>query len=157
MDVYTALRLQALRAVKKPDSEAHIRHIHRWYSKNFHTPLHEVAELDPHDVLTAYYESTFEEMEPEERDRELAELLKTPEERAEEARRHDREEAELYIFSRIVEEERKRKEATKKMADVKPEPPPKEPEPLPPNIEIKFVDDDIMEELLNSPPGPIKK
>ena len=51
-----AMQQIALAAVLSPDVDAVYRRIYRWYSKNFHTPLHEVMKLSEHDVLLAYFE-----------------------------------------------------------------------------------------------------
>ena len=61
MNYFRALRLQALRSVLGAgdpdfnDSEYQLRCIFRWYSKNFHTPLHVVSTLDEEEVLQAYF------------------------------------------------------------------------------------------------------
>lgn len=60
-----AARKVALRAVLEPTNEDMLRHVFRTYSKTFHTPLHEVYELPLLDVLLAYFEETFSEMEPD--------------------------------------------------------------------------------------------
>lgn len=165
MDYDSALRILALKAVRDPDMAAHTRYIHRWYSKTFHTPLHLVAELDPQDVYTAYYEATFEEMSEEERERELAEILETPEEKKAKALAKDIERAEMFEFARITEEQERKKSETKKMSDLDPkqkqafvnrEMPetslprskPSAMEKLEPDIEVKFLSADDFEREL---------
>lgn len=63
MDIYEAVKINALHSVLKPDEEYYMRFIFRWYSKTFHTPLHLVPDLPVIDVLTAYYEDMYEKME----------------------------------------------------------------------------------------------
>jgi hypothetical protein len=77
-----AVRLLALRAARNPDDwNAVYRRICRWYSTTFHTPLHEVFDLDEVFVLQSYYESYFEKMEEEEWRKEVREALETPDEK----------------------------------------------------------------------------
>ena len=168
MNYYLALRLQALRAVLAPDEDANLRSIFRWYSRTFHTPLHQVEELPVEDILTAFYEQSYEDLSEEDRKAELDELLETPEERKVRMRLKDEERAEAFEFARLSAEQERRKEA-KKLADLKPESgrpliPQKPPETslpknvvpgsamkeLPPNIEMKFVSDDDFEAELNA-------
>jgi hypothetical protein len=82
VDLYHALQCQAMLSVLKPDRESWLRHVLRWYSKAFHTPLHEVSALPVEDVLTAFYEDSFEAMEDAEREDHLQKLLETEEQRA---------------------------------------------------------------------------
>lgn len=157
MDRYRALRLRAMQAVEHPDSDDQLRSIFRWYSRTFHTPLHLVEELPVDDVLSAYYEESYEGMNDEERKRETAELLETPEQKKIRLRQKDEERAEAFEFARIAAEEERRKEDRKRLADLKPEgakplavqktpeaslpKPLKDLKELPPDIEMKFVDD----------------
>jgi hypothetical protein len=165
---YEALKLLALRAVMKPDEAAHYRNICRWYSTTFHTPLHTVEELPEEDVLTAYYEATFEEMQDQERQEQLTKLLETEEERVQRQRAKDVEAAEAFEFARMLAAEAKREEAKAKIAEVKA--PPKAPsmlsardraegrlpestpkpafEKLEPDVSIKFVDAEEFEKEL---------
>jgi len=57
-----------------------LRKIFRWYAKTFFTPIHEVEELPLYDVLQAYFESTFEDLDHEALDIEVADLVETDEE-----------------------------------------------------------------------------
>lgn len=81
MDLYHALQCQAMQAVLKPDRDAWLRHVQRWYSHKFHTPLPSVADLPMEEVILAYYESSFEDMEDEEREEHLQKLMETDAER----------------------------------------------------------------------------
>lgn len=119
MNHYEALQLLALRAVEKPDGEARLRGICRWYSKTFHTPLHVVEELDEDDVLTAYFESIYEEMEESERQDIMRQLLETDEQKAARARARDEEAAESFEFARRMADEARIAAAKKKISDVK--------------------------------------
>lgn len=114
MNFYKALRILALKAAIKPDGEALLRHIFRWYSKTFSTPLHEVYDIPVEDILTAFYEDKYENMEPADRDKELAELLQTPEDEKREALERDMDEFNAEMFARETE----RKEKAKKLKDL---------------------------------------
>lgn len=85
MDVFESLQAQALLAVLEPDHDAWMRHICRFYSKTFHVPLPQVVELPVEDLVLAYFEDRFEEMDDDGRQEVLERLLETPEER----KRHD--------------------------------------------------------------------
>lgn len=157
IDYYSALRLHAIRAVQKPDIDSNLRYIHRWYSKTFHTPLHVVADLDPEDILTAFYETTYEDMSEEDREQEIRELLETDEEKSARLRAKDEERADAYEFAKHTAEEERRKEDQKRLKDLElkekrkfqqvPEaalPKPmttamKDLKELPPDIEMKFT------------------
>lgn len=120
MNHYEALKLLALRAVMKPDSDAHFRSICRWYSITFHTPLHLVDDLPEEDVLVAYYEKTYEDMEDPEREELLKTLLETAEEKKRKALAKDIEEAEAFEFTRRLAAEEKIRAAKAKLTEVKP-------------------------------------
>ena len=60
----------------KPDFDAQWRRVSRWYSKTFATPLHLVDDLPRLDVLQAYYEDLYENLEDDKLHLELEELLK---------------------------------------------------------------------------------
>lgn len=62
MDFYDALRVQALHDVLTHGPEYSLRHIFRWYSKVFHTPLHLVSSVPTEDILVAYFEEHFEDL-----------------------------------------------------------------------------------------------
>ena len=55
---------------EEPPQDYIQRHINRWYSEKFHTPLHEVDELPRHDVLLTYYECCYADMRDGGKDRE---------------------------------------------------------------------------------------
>jgi hypothetical protein len=71
-----ALRIIALKNVMVgSDADAEWRHVCRWYSKTFHTPLAEVDDLPTFDVWQAFFEDRAENMDDEERQKELEEIL----------------------------------------------------------------------------------
>lgn len=181
MDRFKALRLLAIKAVLEPDNEAHLRHVFRWYSKTFHTPLHIVETLDEDDVLQAFYESWFEDMNEDDREKELAELLETETQRRERLRKLDAERAESFDFARFSAEQ---EEKARKLSEIDPkkEAPLQDPafkaatksltpaSALPkvaqdkapkmePDIEMKFVSSDEFEKELEGwgPIAPEKK
>jgi len=57
-----ALRIVAMRNVlaDDPPNDYTLRHIYRWYSKTFNTPLHVVDTLPRHFILLHYFESNYE-------------------------------------------------------------------------------------------------
>ena len=81
MDLYEAIQQQAMLAVVDPDDDAWIRRIFRFYSKNFATPLHLVPQLPLEDVMRAYFEELFSNLDEEDREERVEWLLMTPEER----------------------------------------------------------------------------
>jgi len=90
VDYYQALQLRSMHAVMRPDGEAFMRRVKRFYSKTFNVPLPDVDDIDEESVLVAFYEETFSQMEEEDRDEFLTELLMSPEERVELAKAHDK-------------------------------------------------------------------
>jgi succinate dehydrogenase flavin-adding protein (antitoxin of CptAB toxin-antitoxin module) len=83
VDFYEAFQKKALAAVLRPDEDAFLRHVFRFYSKTFHVPLPEVDDLPLDHVLTSYYEEGFENMGEEDREEYKERLTETPEERTE--------------------------------------------------------------------------
>ena len=81
-DLIHGLRISALLAAIKPDDDAIIRRIYRWYSREFSTPLTEVENLPLEQVLLHYFEDVYEKMKPEDRHDLAVTLLETPEEKA---------------------------------------------------------------------------
>lgn len=122
MEYFRALRLAAMKSVVEPDLDAQLRHIYRWYSTHFHTPLHEVYDLCQEDILEAFYEVEYEDLNEDERDREIAELLESDEERRARLRIKDEERYEAFQFAKFSLEEEKKADAAKeakKLADLK--------------------------------------
>jgi hypothetical protein len=111
MNLYLAIQLEAMRAVRKQDSEYSMRSIRRWYSREFHTPLVDVADIPDEDVLQAFFEDKYDSMEEADREVEVARLLETEEERLLKAREKDEEDAEAFEFDKFSEEKLKKLEA----------------------------------------------
>lgn len=160
INYFLALRTIALRDVLMASGEYHLRSVFRWYSRTFHTPLHEVGDLPQEDVLRAYYEEHYEAMAPEDREDERAFLLESEEARRkrlckEEAAAVDDAEYERRVMAEV--------EASKKMEVKKgPEQPliakiKEAPEVLkvgtkiPPNISMVFASEDEWDEKLEAP------
>src|SRR5882762_7553048 len=81
VNLFNALRTVALRDVLKEAPDYQIRSIFRWYSKTFHVPLPEVDMLPMDDVLQAFYECQYEDMDIDEREKERQLLIESDEER----------------------------------------------------------------------------
>ena len=160
-----SLRIIALKSVLDPDVDYFHRHVFRWYSKQFHTPLHIVDSLPLEDVLMAYYESRYEDLAgDEDRTRLIEELQELTETDAERWKREmgtveaDKVSDDEFIKKLIEEEKAKKKKPD--VADLKvaekpslnlnakdPEPPRKlEPFPEMPDIKMSF-DDEKLEEM----------
>lgn len=147
MDFYTAIRLISFREVtqKPSDVEYGLRRIFRWYSTTFHTPLHTVEELPLQDILVAYYESKYEDMEPVDLEAEREELLSTEVVRQKKNADRDAEAADLFMIEREM--------AAENAKNLKKEPPPvapvrkskplaetELPDPEIPEVEIRYED-----------------
>jgi len=65
MDSIEALQLIALKNIEKPDVEAQLRRIKRFFSTTFHTPLADVENLDLDFVLMHYFEHVYAQLKPE--------------------------------------------------------------------------------------------
>lgn len=74
-ELFSAIRSSALLAAIKPDFGSHVRSILRWYSKTFHTPLHEVDTIPFEDILQAWFEEQYAGMEPQQLMEELSSLF----------------------------------------------------------------------------------
>jgi hypothetical protein len=105
MEFYQALQICCLRSVMTADNEYEIRKIFRWYSKEFHTPLHEVEILPLDDVLVSFWESHYEEYDDEARQQLLKEFLTPIEEKK---KKLDQEELEIYDFLEFSRQEIKK-------------------------------------------------
>jgi hypothetical protein len=112
MDLLKALQLQALGHVlldpeKRKDSREYreywLRHIFRWYSKTFHTPLHVVDAIPLHDILIAYFEERYEGMNEEQLEEERALMCETDIERKKRLADEANAEAEMEEYLRDTE------------------------------------------------------
>jgi len=106
MDHITALQIKALKNVLKPDTQAVLRSIFRWYSSTYATPLHMVDDLPLDDILTHWFEYHFEQLDEEDVRQKAEELILTPEERAERLVKQENEDEEFY--QRIAEKAAKK-------------------------------------------------
>ncbi len=111
--VYEAIRLQAMLAVVKPDEEALLRRVRRWYSKTLNTPLAEVEDLDPYMILREYWEDHYEDMDDDRRQQEIDDLTETPEEAIERDRRFQQDEVDSYRIRKKIETNEKLAAAAK--------------------------------------------
>lgn len=84
-----------------------IRHIYRWYSREFNTPLHVVYDLDPYEILLNFFECRYENQEWEEQEETRQKLVLTEEERikkeTEEASKKKKTELDDEAFLRDVQ------------------------------------------------------
>lgn len=111
MDLYRAIRIRALYSVTGPTTRDYtLRHIIRWYSKTFSTPVPQVETFPIEEILTAYYEEMYEGMTEEALLEEKAELLMTDEER--ETVRLEDDEDDALSYEMEKEEEKKKQKAT---------------------------------------------
>lgn len=112
MDFFKAIQIQALRDVIKKPGDYNIRYVHRWYSKTFHTPLYLVEDLPVDEILRAYFEELYEEMDEGRIEDEKRKLTETD---AERAIRVKKEEEDLYqdaLFAeKVSKQEAERKDA----------------------------------------------
>lgn len=163
------LRAITLHELVADTPEYRLRLLYRWYSKTFATPLHLVPSLPLTEVLVAFWETKYEEMNDIELEDERKKVVETEDERRARLEAEDAHEVETDAFVLAIEEQAKAA-AAKKVADVKvPEQPAirasnkvLEPQlpglddlkkigPLPESVSIKFTDtsafDDLVEKL----------
>lgn len=120
MDLVRAIQLQALRQSLLPsddDGDARLRHIFRWYSREFSTPLERVEDLPLVDVLTHYFESMYEDMEEADLEKERKTIVETEDERIDRMMRGDREKVDEMEFIRKVEADEQERIRLKKEAE----------------------------------------
>lgn len=158
------LRLLALHAVLTEPHDYHFRQIHRWYAKTFFVPLPEVALLDQEHVLQAYYETQFEDQDPDQLEAERLDLLKTEEDRLRESMLESEGNAADAEFEAqadaLAEKQRLADEKKPQIAQSAPPkdketsletmPVPKPGSKLPNNISLKFVSDEEFEKTLEA-------
>jgi len=161
IEYFKALKLICLKSVLQPDGEYRIREIFRWYSKTFHTPLHEVGDLPLEDILIAYFESMYENMEEEMLEEHKKMLLESDEQRLKRELEEESEEIQTKKFMAEAEkqqiEKQKKKSKTKLTKETAPvKPSIKAVEEAPPEVKIQFVDnsEDFEAELEKQSIGP---
>ena len=174
LDLLKAVRLCAIGAVKSRDADYTLRHIFRWYSRQFHVPLTEVDEVPLDDILQHYFECRYEDLDDEQLEEEEARLRETrPERLAREAREAREAESDDEFFREAQQEASKtRKRLDQKMEDPKSGPlAPLHNDPLPdafrsvkadqklreipPDIKMEFADEgdlDLDWDVLGPPP-----
>lgn len=163
-------RIEAALAVRRHDGDYRLRQIFRWYSRTFHTPLHQVQDLDLMDVLQAFYEDRFGDMKDEELHDEIQDLIRTPEEDMRAAREDAKTRAEDELAAQAIEASLQAAELAAKSKEKQTISPvdPREPviRPLPeatlegmgptgkalredlvapPDVHITFIDEDMLE------------
>lgn len=173
MNYYDIFRYAALNSVLNPGTEYYMRLVTRWYSKTYHTPLHIVEEEVPlEDILLAYFEEKYEAMELDEREGVLAELTETDEQRVERLKKEDEEKVSEHIFTQMTATTIQKQDgseldkavpklhkaaakltnALKNVGESLKEDMKKDPVEMP-EIDIKFVDDQEFEKLINGSGG----
>lgn len=81
MNFIHAIAADSLRSVMEDNHQHFIRKVLRWYSRTFHTPLHQAEELPLEYVLRAWFETYFEDLGEDERVEKARFLIESPEER----------------------------------------------------------------------------
>ena len=141
----------AMHGVVNGTGEYNIRYIFRWYSKEFHTPLHVVETIPMEDILQNYFECNYERMSEFERKLEIERLLMSDEELQAQKIKEDAEDADTFEFTKMsipnnvqdleVTAEKLGNKIRDSMADpVQNDKIPHIIEPLPENISINFED-----------------
>ena len=167
IDLEPALHIKAiaLDEVRRVTPGSRLRHVYRWYSAKFATPLHTVHQLPFTDIFTAYFEDQFEQLDSEDLEAERQLIIETAGQRQARIEALEAEESSERDFADFADAEAKRLEntAVPAQAPVRPiahphkEAPEAEmPEPergIPPDVTVKFVEegffDDLMDKLDN--------
>jgi len=140
VNYYRAIRALAAKDVVSdpPDANYALRRIFRWYSRTFHTPLDRVSDLPLYDVLVAYYEASYEAMEPEELKKELTNLAMTDAElAAQQSRETDHSAEDEAFLAEVAREEMERAAAAAKAVQ----------EPAQPDVKMTFMDIEELDRL----------
>jgi hypothetical protein len=105
LDLIKAIRLCAFGAVKDKDTDYILRHIFRWYAREFRCTPDVASEKPLDEVLTHFFECRYEGMDDEELEEEAQKLRETKAERLErEAREKLDEEDDDEFFRETVAE-----------------------------------------------------
>ena len=107
MDYYKHLRIIALNSVISPDEPYLIRKIVRWYSKTFSTPISVVEEIPLEHILTAYYESEFEDKKEEELEQIIQDMFADDVDNRKEEMAEEKRAVEDYEFLKALKEEQR--------------------------------------------------
>lgn len=142
MDYLGDLQRIAMAAVESPTYDDFMRRIRRWFSKEFHVPLPQVDDLEDEYLLLNYFETQFEDLEPEERRNKILELIETEVERK--ARKTADQDFEDELLAEMEEEFKASKKAIKPDSLPQKNIKSKNPEPIeedPEEVQIEFLDD----------------
>jgi hypothetical protein len=152
-DFYKSIKLISLRNILFPTPEYRLRQIFRWYSKTFFTPLHEVPELPLEEILVAYFESVFEDMEEEEINKEKSLLLESEEDKYKRLMEEEQEEISIRKFTTEAAKKDLQKQNKKKKDKIIKTEPEVKPKLInnPEEVRIEFVDTDKMQESMDKP------
>jgi hypothetical protein len=174
MNAAEALRLTALRDVyfaRNGLADEHgfnLRRIFRWYSHYFCTPLHVVEALPQIDVVRAYWEQRYEDLDDEQLEDAVRQSAMTESDLRAADAEDDMKEVDLYVAKAVekrakaIAEKKQQEQRAKTMEAIRtgrrPPPPPKlrdrdvelvaNPDldklggKLPPNISMTFINDD---------------
>lgn len=164
MDLAAEIKIIAFSEVQKNTAEYRLRSVYRWYSRAFATPLHMVPSLPFTDVLTAYFEDQFENMDAEDLEAERKLLTETVDQKAARIAEEEAVANAEVEFQAFAASEAKRLESTQiqKQEPVRPIQHPhrqaKEAElpevkEIPPDITVKFVDEGFFEDLMDKIDG----
>lgn len=155
------LKLIALKNTIKPDEEAFLRNVQRWYSREFSTPLHTVSDLPLESVLLHYYEDRYATLKDgDDESLWLKEMILVTETNEERKKRETEEESELvsdedFLKQVMAEEEKKKskiedhKHVEKPALRVNETPEVELPRPEMTEIKMEFVSDEEMDKLTN--------
>lgn len=154
---FDALNKIALAGAVKPDAESNLRFVMRWYSKTFSTPLHVVAdELPIEDIWLAFFEERYRGMTRAELQEYIDLALETPEERNQREAAEQMEAASEKAFAEMSANAKPVPIPVASPSDLLTQVPslpettlPTEQMQLEPDIDMKFVDPEEMERLLD--------
>lgn len=158
MNLFDSLNRIALARAVKPDAESNLRFVLRWYSKTFSTPLHVVVdEIPVEDIWLAFFEERYAGMSRAELQEYVELALETPEERAARELAEEMEEASEKAFAAMAAAQKPIpipvNHAPADLLSQVPKLPETSlasmPDILEPNIDMKFVDPEEMERLLD--------
>jgi hypothetical protein len=138
VDSVQAIRIIALKDVMcdEPSPDAQWYRLTRWYSKTFATPLHEVDNLPKLDLIRAWFNERYENLDDAELHKELQEVL-NPEEPLQKSLHQTQDDA-------AVDKLMEKVKAQNKAAAAKPKAPP---------VDDKIPKGTITDELLESIDG----
>lgn len=157
MSLYDDIKVIAFRDVTQNTPEYRLNYIYRWYSKTYHTALHEVYSIPFHDIVKVFFEERFEGMTEEEREETRRELLMTEEEREAAERISEKEEV---VMESVMKQALEKVKEVEKYIPPPPKPlvPEQDMQSLPENIKIEFVDDGFIDKLdMDEPIGLFDK